>query len=197
MNASQEILQIAKENNGVVTAAMVSNAKISRGNLKYLAENGHLERTARGVYILPETWEDEFVNLQGRYKRGVFSHETALFLLDLTDRTPNYFCMTFPKSYNLTRPKQEGVHCSTVRPEWYELGIETRLSPSGNAVRTYNAERTLCDLLRNKEQMDIQIVSEAFKKYTARSGKNIPLLSEYAKTLNVEKKLRSYLEVLL
>lgn len=45
--------------------------------------------------------------------------------------------------------------------------------------------------------VDIQVVTEAFKRYATRTDKNIPLLSEYAKTLKVEKKLRAYLEVLL
>ena len=45
--------------------------------------------------------------LQNRFKKGIYSHETALFLWDLTDRTPNRYCMTFPENYNLTNPKEE------------------------------------------------------------------------------------------
>ena len=64
-------------------------------------------------------------------------------------------------------------------------------------VWVYNKERTLCDILRPNSSADIQIISESFKRYTADKKKNIPLLSEYAKMLKVEVKLRSYLEVLL
>ena len=64
-------------------------------------------------------------------------------------------------------------------------------------VKVYSVERTLCDILRSHSHMDIQVVTEAFKRYAARQDKNIPILSEYAKTLKVERKLRSYLEVLL
>ena len=85
------IIKMAKENNGIVTTAMVVAAGFSRGNLKYLVDRGKLERPSRGIYILPEVWEDEFLNLQSRFRRGIFSHETALFLWDLTDRTPNYY----------------------------------------------------------------------------------------------------------
>ena len=58
-------------------------------------------------------------------------------------------------------------------------------------------ERTLCDILRARSRVDIQIVTEAFKRYANRSDRNIPVLSEYAKMLKVETKLRTYLEVLL
>lgn len=79
----------------------------------------------------------------------------------------------------------------------YELGIITVKTPSGNPVKAYNIERTLCDILRKHNNLDIQIVSDAFKRYAKSSNKDIPRLSQYAKKFRVEKKLRAYLEVLL
>lgn len=197
MNVSDKIIQLAKENNGVVTAAILSDKGILRGNLKKLVDEGKLEKTARGVYILPEIWEDEFVNLQARFKKGVFSNETALFLWDLTDQTPNRYDMTFPHNYNLTNVKSEGVNCSRVKQEWYDEGKTQLESPGGNRITVYNMERTLCDILRKRGGINTGIITEAFKRYTARKDKNIPLLSEYAKMFRVEEKVRSYLEVLI
>lgn len=197
MNVSDKIIQLAKENNGVVTAAILSDKGILRGNLKKLVDEGKLEKTARGVYILPEIWEDEFVNLQARFKKGVFSNETALFLWDLTDQTPNRYDMTFPHNYNLTNVKSEGVNCSRVKQEWYAEGKTQLESPGGNRITVYNMERTLCDILRKRGGINTGIITEAFKRYAARNDKNIPLLSEYAKMFRVEEKVRSYLEVLI
>ena len=83
------------------------------------------------------------------------------------------------------------------KKEIYDLGIEEVTTPGGNIVRVYSVERTLCDILKTHSHVDIQVVTEAFKRYAANSNKNIPVLSEYAKLLKVETKLRSYLEVLL
>ena len=197
VGATEEIIRMAKENNGTVTTAMVVEAGFSRGNIKYLADKGMIEKAARGVYILPEVWEDEIFNLQNRFKRGIYSHETALFLWDLTDRTPNRYHMTFPANYNLTNPKEENVQCVQCTEALYELGIANAMTPGGNEVRAYSMERTLCDILRPHSRVDIQIVTEVFKRYANRSDKNIPVLSEYAKMLKVETKLRTYMEVLL
>lgn len=197
VGATEEIIRMAKENNGTVTTAMVVGAGFSRGNIKYLADKGMIEKSARGVYILPEVWGDEIFNLQNRFKRGIYSHETALFLWDLTDRTPNRYHMTFPANYNLTNPKEENVQCVQCMEALYELGIANAMTPGGNEVRAYSMERTLCDILRPHSRVDIQIVTEAFKRYANRSDRNIPVLSEYAKMLKVETKLRAYLEVLL
>lgn len=197
MGATEEIIKMAKENNGTVTTAMVVAAGISRGNIKYLVDKGMIEKSARGVYILPGMWDDEIFNLQSRFKRGIYSHETALFLWDLTDRTPNRYHMTFPANYNLTKPKEENIRCVQCKEEWYDLGVVEVLTPGRNTVRVYSMERTLCDILRSRSHVDIQVVTEAFKRYTTKMGKNIPALSEYAKKLKVEQRLRAYLEVLL
>lgn len=194
---TSQILEFAKKNNGVITTAMIVDAGFSRGVLKYLADKGDLEKASRGVYTLPEVWEDEFVNIQSRYKKGIYSLDTALFLSGLIDRTPAKYHMVFPSTYNLTNPKQDGIVCSGSNETLYNLGITELVTPGGNYVKAYCEERTLCDILRKRNHVDVQIVTDAFKTYCSRNKKNIPLLSEYAKELKVEDKLRSYLEVLL
>lgn len=188
---------MTKENNGVVTTAMIAAAGFSRGNIKYLVDKGKLEKSSRGVYILPGVWDDEIFNLQNRFKKGIYSYETALFLWDLTDRTPNRYHMTFPMNYNLTNPKEKDIQCAQCKNELYGLGLAEVLTPGRNIVKAYSAERTLCDILKPRSRVDIQKVTEAFKRYAVRDDKNIPLLSEYAKILRVETRLRAYLEILL
>ena len=185
MAASESLLALAGENGGILTTAAAKAAGYHGGSLKYLVKRGRLCRAARGVYTLPEAWDDEFVNLQSRYKRGIFSLDTALFLCNLTDRTPHHFHMTFPQD------------CNVASASIYPIGIVELKTPSGILVRSYGAERTLCDILRPRNHTDIQIVTTAFKQYAKQSEKNIPLLSAYAECLHVQEKVRSYLEVLL
>lgn len=191
------ILDLVHRNNGIITTSQVVEAGISRGNLKYAVDNGHLERAARGVYTLPEVWEDDFVSMQNQYKRGIYSLDTVLFLHDLIDRTPIHYHMTFPSHYNVSRPKQEGIICKTVKNSLYDIGITDVMTPSGNVVKGYSMERTLCDILKPKNKIDIQVITDAFKRYVKRKDRNIPLLSHYANLLKVQDKVRSYLEVLL
>lgn len=197
MPYADQILKIAQDNNGTVTSEQVTKAGISRQFLKVLVEKGLLERSERGVYILPMLFDDEMFNLQMRFKRGIFSHETALFLHDLTDQTPIKYAMTFPLGYNTTLLNSENVNYYRVKDDLYLIGIVDAKSPNKNPIRVYNSERTLCDILRGRSNTDIQIIVDAFKRYTRRDQKNIPLLSQYAKLFRVEKKMRPYLEVLL
>lgn len=193
----EEVIKLAKKNNGIVTTALVQENGIARQYLKSMADSGKLAKVARGVYVLPEFWDDEFVNLQSQFKKGVFSNVTALFLHDLTDRTPISYSMCFPNNYNLTKVKNDGVLASRAKEPFYSLGITQVKTPVGNVVLAYNMEKTLCDILRTTNNVEPGIIVEAFKRYASRSDKNIPLLSDYAKQLKVEKRVRAYLEVLL
>ena len=197
MSNSNKVLTIAKENNGTVTSAMIQSAGIARQYLKLLVDDGSLEKVSRGVYVLPEVWDDEFFNLQSQFKKGIFSNETALFLHDLTDRTPLAYAMTFPANYNLGNAKNKGILASRSKELFYNMGVETVVSPSGNEVLSYNMEKTLCDILRPRSRVETGVIAEAFKRYATKPNKNIPKLSEYARILRVEEKVRTYLEVLI
>ena len=197
MSIIEKILNMAKENHGTITSSMIDAAGISRGNLKYLVDIGRLENTSRGIYTLPELLEDELYSLQNRFSKGIYSGETALFLWDLIDRTPMRYSMTFPASYNVTSAKSENIRCSMLKEPYYSIGITVAVTPGQHSVKCYNAEKTLCDILRPRANTDIQVVSEAFKRYARYSKRNIPLLSEYARLMKVEKRVRAYLEVLL
>ena len=105
--------------------------------------------------------------------------------------------MTFPGTYNMTSPRKEGILCSCAKEPFYSMGITELTTPGGNPVRAYCAERTVCDILKTRSHTDVQIITDSFKRYMARKDKDIPLLSEYAKALKVDKKLRPYMEVLL
>ena len=162
-----------------------------------MVEQGELERVERGIYYLTGVWEDEFKVAQLRFPRGIFSDETALFLHDFTDRTPERLSMTFPRSYNATKAREFGLYVRTCASECLELGVVEMRTPLGSIVRGYDLERTLCDLVRGRKVINTQVVLPALKKYSRKADKNIHKLLEYARALGVERKIRNYLEVLL
>ena len=42
-----------------------------------------------------------------------------------------------------------------------EIGITETVSPQGARVKLYDKEHCICDLIRNKDQVDIQIYTQA------------------------------------
>ena len=194
MKDCEKIIEMAKKGNGMVTATDVSKAGLQRRALTECVLAGTLSKGARGVYFLPDQFEDEFAIWQHTYPQGVFSGNSALYLLKKTDRIPYALCMTFPKGYNASAAKRNGLKCKVVVAERYDLGVQEVESPYGNMLRCYNIERTLCDIVGEN---DIQTTNQAFKEYAQSKDKDIPLLMSYAKILHVEKPVRNYMEILL
>lgn len=197
-NHLKKIREILKDKNGILLASDLSKLDIPRTYLSILEKNGEIQRIARGVYSAVDTlMDDEMVGLQSRYKSAVFSHETALYFWELTDRTPLFYSVTVPTGYNATSLKAGGAKVYYIKSDLHPLGLTTVNSPHGNEVKTYNLERTLCDVMRSRNQMDVQFVNEALKRYVTRKDKNIDLLYNYAVQFKIQRILRAYIEVLL
>ena len=192
-----EILYIAETQQGIITSTQATEAGIPRRCLTSMVRSGLLVRVERGVYTLPETWEDELFILQWRFSRGIFSHETALYLHAMTDRTPSRYTMTFPFGYNPVYVIKRGVLAKVASEETYPLGIMTLASPSGNSLKVYDIERTLCDMVKTRHKADIQVVNQAMRMYAGSREKDIGCLMDYAQRLRVKQKILTYLEILL
>lgn len=196
-NPIEIIRNLLRNQNGILLTSDLRKYGIPRTYLSILEKKGEIQRISRGVYSITDALMDEMVGIQSRYKGAIFSHETAAYLMDLTDRTPLYYSVTVPSGYNATSLRRSGVKVYFVRRDVYRLGLITVKSPHGNDVRTFNLERTICDLLRNRNQIDVQQVNEALKRYMNRRDKNIDRLHHYAGQFNIQKIVRNYLEVLL
>ena len=197
MTGMEKLEALIKSSNGVITTKLADNHDIHREYLSEFVRQGKLERIAHGIYITPEVWEDKMLIFQLRKSKMVYSHETALFLNDLTDRDPVSYCVTVPTGYNTSKLKQDGLIVHTIKKELLDLGICTKQTSFRNDIRTYDMERTICDMLRDRKNQDIAVVSDALKRYARRSDKDLNKLMKYADVLRIEKVLRSYLEVLL
>lgn len=190
-------MDIASHNNGYITSAQVTSADIPRRKLADAVRNGRLIQVDRGLYSLPDVWEDPLFVIQYRFSRGIFSDDTALFLHGMTDRAPFSPTMTFPRSYNASSARQANVACRTCADDVFSLGLAEATTPYGNVVRAYDLERTLCDLVRGQRVVDAQVVTPAFQAYARKQNRDPAKLVEYARQLGVERKVRTYLEVLL
>lgn len=188
---------IAKVNGGVVSTAIAEAQGVSRAVLSQMAANGNLERVAKGFYVLPSEIPDELYILSLCSPNIIFSHETALFLNGITERTPAIHSFTLPKDKRLssTFSKDCAIHYAD-KISW-DIGKTEIKTPMGNFVPCYDAERSVCDLIRYKKKFDPETYVASLKMYARLQTKNLQRLSEYAQKLGIVEKVRNALEVLL
>jgi len=135
--------------------------------------------------------------LQLRRSKLVFSHETALYLHDLTDRDPVPYSVTVPRGYNASSLSEAGFRIYTVKRALHELGATRMQTVFGHWVRVYGLERTICDCIRSRNQMDIAVATDALKRYARRTDRNLNELMRMAELFRIVSPLKHYLEVLL
>ena len=166
MNLNPEIYSAIKANNNIITTADVLSMGFSRMLLSKYVKEGLLERCRQGVYTLPDETQDDMYTLMLSSKKIIFSHDTALFLNGLSDRTPFTHSVTIPSNSCLPNAIIGECNCYYVKPELHQLGVIDMNTTFGNIVRCYDAERTVCDLLRSRSRIDIRAVKCPFSRRT-------------------------------
>ena len=194
---AEKLKTLLTEHGNTITTAEANAAGIPNEGLRILVSKGLLERVSHGVYISPEAFLDKMYVLNKRLSKIIYSHETALYLHDLTDRDPIQYVVTVPTGYEVKRLKEENVKVFYIKRELHELGASTMITVFGNNVTAYNPERTICDCIRSRNQMDISVVTDAIKRYTKLQNKDLNLLMSIAAKLKVANIIQNYIEVLL
>lgn len=197
MDYKLRILKIVDDNNGYVTTKEITSNGIPKVYLTWLVREKKLIKVSRGFYMLPNCFEDDYFKIQLTNCNAVFSLETALYLYNYSDRIPIKYYVSVPSNYGGNLLKNKNVQLIYTKKEWLNLGVTEIISPFGLPIKVYDVDRTICDIIKNKNKVDPEIFSKAMKQYISSKDKNIANLFIYAKKLNIENEVRNYIEVML
>ena len=194
MNTLKDYIQ----ENLVITNKEAEELGYTRHNLSELTKSGQLERLRPGLYQLKGKVIDDFVLISSNSIRIIFSHQTALYLHDISDRTPNVFHISVPQGYNASHIKNryKDLQVHYVKKDLYEIGKTQIKSPQGNLIPVYDIDRTICDIIIDREKIDKQIFTDAIKRYFKSPNKNLRRLIKYSRLFKIENEIRKYMEVL-
>lgn len=187
-----EVEKCLKRNNGYITTNELINIGITKPYINKLISNGIIEKVCHGIYANSKIIVDEYYVLQMKYNNIVYSHNTALYFLNLTNRAPMEIDITTPRdkrvrgNYNIHR----------VSNKIYNIGIIEVIDTYGNPIKIYNAERCICDILRS-EILDIELRNRVLDYYFKSKNKDIDRLLEYAKIFKIYDKVNTIMGVML
>jgi predicted transcriptional regulator of viral defense system len=191
------VIELIQKHNGLIASSEAAAAGINNKTLQRMQQSGEIERVEHGIYMDPNQIVDEYLLTQYRCKKGVFSHETALYFHELADRTPFQIMLTIPSGYNTRLLKEkEKYKFFYIAEVLHSIGELKMSTPYGNQVHVYDKERTICDCLKKKGQLDGDLVTEAVKRYMKTPGVDYAKLLKYAEIFKVRDLVRKYMEVL-
>ncbi len=192
-----KLTAIAEANGGIIETKTAAEHGVSRAMLHKLCKKNKIQRIVKGQYILTDDLQDELLAISNRSSQIIFSHETALFLHGISDRTPFEHTLTAPSGCVPSAAIKSECKVYYIKPELFELGKTGMRTLAGNMVPCYDLERTICDCIRSRNKMGTETFLAALKLYAASPKKDLNKLNSYAKQLRVANVLRQYLEVLL
>jgi len=197
MTKKEMLNEIIENNSGYIKTFDVVKAGISKTYFAQYIQENNLERVAHGIYISEnEIIDDEYI-LQMRYPGAIFSHETAAFYLDYAERIPVKTTITLRAGTGSTVLSKEDIKIYKVKDELFEVGLIEITTLFGNKIRSYNAERTICDFVRSRKYIEYQEFQAVLKAYARSKEKDIQQLIKYAKLFSIEKEVMHYIQILL
>lgn len=185
-NKEQKLEMLSKKYNGHLASSCLFESGFTKYDLSQFVKQGLLERVSRGKYLYKSTLDDEFVLVQLNNSKMIFSNETALYLHDMTGRFPSKLTVTTESGYHL---RNSSLKTYYVKPEQLFIGRIKMENPFGNNVWVYDKERTVCDIIKNRNRIEAQVYLEGIQSYFLKGKPNLRKLFEYAQKLNLSKKV--------
>lgn len=194
MDYIKKIKEKLNKTDGVITSKELKNSNIPTIYLTRMVEKGELIRVDRGIYIDSNGDYDEYYFFHNRCKVAVFSYVSALYLQGFTDIIPNEMEVTVYKGYNPHRISGN-VRIHYVTKEIYDLGMTECQTIFENTVKVYDLERTVCDFIKNRREIEAELFSKTINKYVRYENKDLNKLYEYSKKMKIYEKVKEILEV--
>ena len=186
--ATDSLFEIAEGQQGYFTAKQAGDAGYQLGSQAHHAKSGNWVRVERGIYRLarfPQSSEEQLViyalwsrNRAGE-PEGVYSHQTALSIHELSDVNPAKLHMTVPTAFrrNAATPKILVLHRASLDDE----NVEQR---QGFAVT--RPLRTISDLT-TAEAVSRDIIEQALTEGRKRGLITIQDMAELRRKKNLPK----------
>ena len=192
---TQRILEIV-EQEGVLRPRDLDAHGIPRIYLGRLCERGLLQRTGRGLYVLPNADVSEHHTLAEACKRvphGMVCLLSALRFHGLTTQSPHEVWLAIGSK--TWRPQVDYPPLRFVRfsARTLEAGVEEH-SIEGVLIRVYNPAKTVADCFKYRNKIGVDVALEALRDCRRQRICTNDELWHYAKLCRVANVMRPYME---
>lgn len=189
MKNESKIQRFLDGNNGYMSTSDFLKLNISKPLIKKYIDNGLIRKVSHGLYIDSNLLDDDYYILQRRYPNIIYSYNTALYMLNLSNE------ISRKKDITINNKKRVigDYNIHYVSEKYYDIGIIEINTLLGNPIKVYNAERCICDMLKC-QNLDLELQNIVLDNYFRCEDKNINRLLEYAKIFNIYEKINTLVE---
>lgn len=163
-------------------------------SIRKAMKEGSVVRLKNGVYASAEALADTMIDIERVVPRGVLCLYSAWVHYGLTTQIPRAFYVAVEKHRKVVVPQFPPITLCYWERKYYEMGV-VEAEVSGYKVRIYDLEKSVCDAVKFRNKIGMDVASEVLKTYLARKDRNIAQLTAYARQMRVASTLAAYLEM--
>lgn len=164
-------------------------------NIVYDAvKDGVIVKIRSGVYATADALADTMVDIEKIIPDGIICLWTAWSIYGLTTQIPNAYYVAVEKKRKITLPEYPEFQLVYQSMAQLEIGA-TYKSISGYNVKIFDIERCVCDAVKHRNKIGIDVMAEIVQNYLRSEHRDISKLMSYASQLRVASTLNKYLEL--
>ena len=158
--------------------------------------DGDTVRIKRGVYATTEQLADTMIDVQAIVPGGVLCLFSAWNVHGLTTSLPQAYHIAVRRGRKVTLPTFPKIELHHITDTMFDIGVEKHII-SGYRIRIYNKERCVCDAVKYRNKVGMDVCAEVVNSYLALPDRNLSLLFDYADKLRVKRILEQYIALKL
>lgn len=163
-------------------------------SIRKAISNGKIVRVKNGVYMSPEEFADTMIDIDSIVPGGILCLYSAWSQYGLSTQIPTAFFVAVDTHRKVKVPDYPPITLCYWQKKYRELGVISK-EIAGHNVLITDLERSVCDAVRFRNKIGMDVCSEIFHSYLRRQDKSISKLTEYAAEMRVAKILGTYLEM--
>ena len=187
------VIDTLKQRGGFITTGEVK----SRGEYEQLRraiEDGTLMRLRNGVYVEMSALANNMIDVERIVPHGVLCLYSAFAHYGLSTQVPSATCIAIEAKRKVRLPDYPPIDLYYWKKENLEFGVMD-VEMSGYNIRMTDMERSVCDAVKYRNKIGLEVCSEVIRNYLKKQNRNLSQLAEYAKRLRVANILKNYLEI--
>ena len=194
MNKNTIFDTIQKKGGFITTGEIKDRSEYEQ--LRRATDNGTLMRIRKGVYVKTSALANNMIDVERIIPNGVLCLYSAFSHYELSTQVPSATCIAIEAKRKVRLPEYPPIELFFWKPENLNFGIIQK-QISGYIVRITDMERTVCDAVKYRNKIGLDVCGEIIDNYLKKENRNISLLHDYAKGLRVKNILTKYLETRL
>ena len=159
-------------------------------------DDGELIRIRQGVYAFVDALANTMIDVERLIPRGVLCLYSAFDVYNLSTFIPPAFCIAIDSKRKVRTSNYPSISLYYWKKENLDFGIEERVI-SGHKIFITDIERTVCDAVKYRNKIGLDICNEVINNYISNNRFNLSRLIEYAVRLRIQRVMERYLEARL